>query len=449
MKTVDVGELLDEGEWSGYQKLLIFAAALTIVLDGVDNQLLSVALPELTAQWHKTRPEFTPIVAIGLFGMMVGGYIGGVLGDRIGRRKSLIASVFIFGIMTVAVALFAHDLFSLGLLRFIAGLGLGGAMPNGTALASEYVPHRYRPFAVTLALVCIPFGGTVAGLVGAEVLPTLGWRYVFGIGGVLPLVLGLILIPTLPESPRFLARHRERWGDLRALLARLGHVLPADAEFLDRKETAKKATIGEILSPDFRLDTLALCASFFFCLMAAYAGVMWLPSQLVGIGYTPGHAGYGLTAFNVGGVVGALCAVPLVSRFGSRVTMLGMSASAVVGAVVVSLMRMQEQPFAVGLLLFFWTGGWINATQTLMYALAANVYPAPVRATGVGTAVAFGRIGSVISAYAGTYANSLPQLFRILAVTMSLVFISLSLVRRHVPRLASTAAGDRAQVAGR
>jgi AAHS family 4-hydroxybenzoate transporter-like MFS transporter len=335
-------------------------------------------------------------------------------------------------------------------LRFIAGLGLGGAMPNGTALASEYVPRRYRPFAVTLALVCIPVGGTVAGLVGAKVLPTLGWRYVFGIGGLLPLVLGVVLIPMLPESPRFMARHRERWDDLRALLARLGHRVPSDVDFTDPNESVAKASIGEILAPEFRVDTLALSASFFFCLMGAYAGVMWLPSQLVGIGYTPGNAGYGLTAFNVGGVVGALLAVPLVTKFGSRLTMLGMSASAVLGAVIVSAMAMQEQPYAVALAMFFWTGGWINATQTLMYALAANVYPAAVRATGVGTAVAFGRIGSVISAYAGTYASSLPQLFRILAVTMALVFVSLAAVRRHIPRLSSTAATQqRAQVGGR
>src|SRR5678816_981392 len=116
MKTVDVGRLLDEGEWSGYQKLLILAAALTIVLDGVDNQLLSVALPELTRLWGLGRPAFTPVVAAGLVGMMVGGAIGGVLGDRIGRRKSLLASVFVFGVMTVAVSLFANDLFSLGVL---------------------------------------------------------------------------------------------------------------------------------------------------------------------------------------------------------------------------------------------------------------------------------------------------------------------------------------------
>jgi len=450
MKTVDVGRLLDEGEWSGYQKLLILAAALTIVLDGVDNQLLSVALPELTRLWGVGRPAFTPVVAAGLVGMMVGGAIGGVLGDRIGRRKSLLASVFVFGLMTVAVSVFANDLVSLGVLRFIAGLGLGGAMPNGTALASEYVPRRYRPFAVTLALVCIPVGGTLAGLVGAEVLPTLGWRAVFQVGGLLPIVLGFVLIWTLPESPRYLARHRERWGELRVLLARLGHVVPADAEFSDPGESTKKVTVGEIFEPEFRVDTLALCASFFFCLMGAYAGVMWLPSQLAGIGFDAKSSGYGLTAFNVGGVVGALCAVPLVTRFGSRVTMLGMCAGAVFGAVIVSVTPLRGEPFALALALFFWTGGLINATQTLMYALAAHVYPASVRATGVGTAVAFGRIGSVISAYAGTVATGLPQLFGILAATMALVFVALASVRNHIPRLKSAAPERaRAQVAGR
>jgi AAHS family 4-hydroxybenzoate transporter-like MFS transporter len=430
MKVVDVGPLLDEGPWTGYQKLLIAATALTIVLDGVDNQLLSVAIPALMTEWSLPRAAFTHVVAIGLVGMMIGGAIAGILGDRLGRRVALLGCVFTFGLLTSAIV-FVDDIWTLAALRFLSGLGLGGAMPNATALASEYVPRRFRPFAVTLTVVCIPFGGFVAGVVGARVLPELGWRMLFGIGGVLPLFLGLALIKFLPESPRFLARHRERWGDLTRLLRRLGHDIPADPVYTDPAEAASSTSIRELFVPQFRRDTLALCGSFFFCLLAAYGGVFWLPSMLGSAGFPVAASANGLAAFNLGGVVGALICANLISRTGSRPTMLAMCAGAVAGALAIRSLAVIEPSLLVFALLA-WTGGLINGTQTMMYALAAHVYPATIRATGVGTAVAFGRIGGVVSGYAGL-SSGLSGLFTLLAAMMSLVLVSLALVRRHIP----------------
>src|ERR1041385_4673507 len=208
MNTVDVGPMLDEGPWRGYQKLLVFVTALAIVLDGVDNQLLSVAIPALMREWTLPRAPFTHVVAIGLVGMMIGGAIAGVLGDRYGRRKALLGSVFVFGVVTSTIV-FVDSIWALGALRFLSGLGLGGAMPNAAALASEYVPRRHRPMAVTLTIVCVPFGGFVAGLVGARLLPVWGWRTLFGVGGALPIVLGFIL---RSEERRVGKECRSRWA---------------------------------------------------------------------------------------------------------------------------------------------------------------------------------------------------------------------------------------------
>ena|SRR5687768_4980935 len=271
MKTVDIGAVLDDGPWTGYQKLLILATALTIIFDGVDMQLLGAALPALMAEWGQPRSLFTHVFASSLVGMMVGGAIAGLLGDRFGRRFALLSSVFVFGAATVALVA-VNDILTLGVLRFFAGLGLGGAIPNATALAAEYVPRRHRPFAVTLTVVCVPLGGTLAGLVGAQVLPQLGWRALFGIGGALPLLLGVFLIWALPESPRYLARRRERWPELVSLLGRMQRRVPADAAFSDPTETAASTSLRELFVPEFKRDTIALGASFFFCLLAAYAG---------------------------------------------------------------------------------------------------------------------------------------------------------------------------------
>src|SRR2546430_17738095 len=137
MKTVDVGQLLDEGQWSGYQKLLILGTALTIILDGIDNQLLGNAVPSLMRDWSLPRGAFTTVLALGPLGMMFGGALGGMLGDRIGRRAALLSSVLSFAVLTLAVSA-VNGVFLLGVFRFLAGFGLGGAMPHGAGLASGY-----------------------------------------------------------------------------------------------------------------------------------------------------------------------------------------------------------------------------------------------------------------------------------------------------------------------
>src|SRR5438552_1367391 len=210
MKTIDVGYVIDEGRWTTYQKLLILGAALTIILDGVDNQLLGNAVPSLMKEWSLPRGAFSTILALSPFGMMIGGAVGGILGDRIGRRTALLFSMLSFAVLTLAIST-VNGLMLLGAFRFLAGLGLGGAMPNAAALSSEYVPRRQRPFAVTLTIVCIPLGGSLAGLVGGQVLPRFGWRGLFLVGGILPLVMAAVLLKVLPESPRYLGRrHRRR-----------------------------------------------------------------------------------------------------------------------------------------------------------------------------------------------------------------------------------------------
>ena len=434
--TTDVGALLDEGSWSGYQKLLVGATALTIIFDGLDNQLLGAAIPAMMREWSLGRPAFATVLAAALFGMMIGGFIGGYLGDRIGRRKALLGSVISFGALTVVMS-FANDVTTLTVLRFFAGLGLGGAMPNAAALASEYVPLRRRAFAVTLTIVCIPLGGTLAGFTGALILPAYGWRALFLVGGILPLVLAALLWKVLPESPRYLARDRARWPELAALLKRLGHHVPADAAFVDSNErSVARASVGSLLAPEFRRDTLALSAAFFFCLLSVYTGTNWVPSLLAGAGFDVAIANYGLMAFNLGGVVGAILGAIVFARLGSRITMLGMTAGVIGGCLLLASAPIGQQSTFAVLAMLAWTGGLINAVQTTMYALATHVYPAGIRATGVGTAVAVGRVGGVASSYAGAYALEYgpSQMFGFIAGTLAVVFAALASVRHHIPR---------------
>jgi AAHS family 4-hydroxybenzoate transporter-like MFS transporter len=433
---VDVGRVLDEGRWGGYQRWLVFLTALTIIFDGFDNQLLGIALPSIIQDWQVARSAFAPVVSVGYLGMMIGGAVAGLAGDRFGRRVALLGSLLIFGAATLAVS-GVGGLPALAVLRLISGLGLGGAIPNATALAAEYVPRRQRPLAVSLAIVCVPVGGTVAGLTAVPGLPAFGWRGMFMIGGLIPVVLAFALWRLLPESPRYLARHRRRWPELTQLLRRMGHAVQADAAFADLTEGTKSAApLKALFGRDLRGDTFALWTAYFSSLVAVYLVFSWLPSILSGAGLGAAVASTGLTVFNLGGVVGAIAGGAIIARAGSRSAMLAMTAGAVVGALVLGQMAITAQSAVMPIIVMLAiTGGFINAVQVAMYALTAHVYPTTVRATGIGTAVAFGRLGTVLSGYAGPWAlayGGSASFFHLMAVSMLLTFVALAVIRRHI-----------------
>ena len=453
MKTVDVGAAIDEGRWTGYQKLLIFGTALTIILDGVDNQILPNAIPYIAPEWFPdmARPaasaQLRSALAWGPAGMLVGGLVGGVIGDKFGRRTALLLSVITFGILTFLVASI-NSVFMLSVLRFLAGVGLGGAMPNAASLASEYVPRRSRPFAVTLTIVCIPLGGFVASTMTRLIAPQFGWQGLFITGGIVPLVLAAVLFKVLPESPRYLASRRNRWPELTRTMRRIGHNIPDDVEYVEAAAGAgpvKKAAIRDLFAPRFLRDTLGLFGSFFFCLMANYVVIQLLTSTLRDhVGFTPEAAPSGLQWVNIGGVGGAVLGALVIQRIGSRATMLGMSVAAIAFSIVLAGLDLDPNNTFTLMALLLVTGGLLNAVQTTMYALAAHVYPTEIRSTGVGTAVAFGRVGNILAVYVGAYAldsAGVPGYFGSWAVLMALVFFSLAVIQRHVPRSSAVVAG--------
>ena len=379
---VDVERVLNEGRWTDYQKWLVFLTALTIVFDGFDNQLLGVALPTIMREWSVGRAAFAPVVSLGYLGMMIGGTLAGYAGDRIGRRNALLGCMLLFGVTTIVVA-GAHDVSTLGILRLLAGIGLGGAMPNAAALAAEYVPLRQRPFAVTLAIVCVPLGATLAGFAAIAALPTVGWRGLFILGGATPIVAAAVLAFVMPESPRFLVRHPVALARTGGTVARMGHPVPANAAFAQPpgSETGRRPSLAAIFGRDLRFDTFALWGAFFSCLLAVYLGFSWLPAILTGAGLGTSVASTGLTAFNLGGVAGALAGGRLLTRFGSRVMMVGMASAPSSARLIMSRMTIDAQSAVLPILVMLTlTGGLINAVQTTMYALAAHVYPTAIRA---------------------------------------------------------------------
>jgi AAHS family 4-hydroxybenzoate transporter-like MFS transporter len=437
---IDVGQALDHGPFSPAQKQIVALAAVSVIFDGLGSQLIGFAIPRMASEWHVPLGAFAAAVSAGLFGMSCGSACAGVLADRIGRRWAVIGSVLLFGIATCAVSL-ANSPSSVGWFRFFAGFGIGGALPISTTLVAEFTPSRIRPLAVTATIVCVPLGGMFAGVFAACILPNYGWRTLFFVGGAIPLLLCLVLIFALPESPRFLVRRPEHWDELSELLARIRRPAAPGSGFCDRTESHVHGRFLDLFSPRYLRDSLALWCAFLLCLFTVYTAFSWLPSLLVSSGLKAADASLALTLYNAGGVLGALLCAWAISRFGSRWPLIACSGAAAMAAFFVSQLRLEEHAFLLlsGVAAH---GLFVNAVQSTMFAVCAHVYPTAFRARGAASAVAFGRLGAILSGAAGAFVLSSGSsgYFTMLGAAMMLVLIALASVGRHIP--ASTAEQD-------
>ena len=432
---VEIGRLLDDGDWTAMQKGVVVIAALAVLLDGFDSQLISFAIPVLIKDWGVTRGAFAPVVAAGLIGMSLGSACAGYIGDRFGRRSAILASVLVFGVATCLIG-FAPNLLAIAALRFVAGLGIGGALPTSTTMTAEFTPARRRTMMVTATIVCVPLGGMVAGLFAAAVLPWLGWRALFLIGGGLPILLSALFFASLPESPRFLARRPVRWPDLVRLLGRMGRVLPASAAFTDSADLAasRRPGLGALFADGRTRDTVALWGAFFLCLLAVYSAFGWLPTMLSAQGLDVSIAGAGLTAYNLGGALGSLLCAGAITRLGSLRPLVVCAILASVSAFALDFVDIGNTVvLIVGLGAH---GFFVNAVQSTLYAVAAFVYPTAIRATGTAFALSFGRLGAVLSAVVGAAFISAAgpgSYLDVLGFAMLGAALFLLLLRRHIP----------------
>jgi AAHS family 4-hydroxybenzoate transporter-like MFS transporter len=432
---IDLGTVLDQGRWTTYQKLLTVLAAIAVTFDGFDIQILGFAIPSIMREWHLTRADFAPVLAIGLAGMALGSPLAGYCGDRFGRRIALIGCVVLFGAATIATA-FSQGLTELAMLRFLTGMGAGGALPNASALVAEFAPMRRRPMAVTYTIVCVPLGGMIGGLGAARILPVWGWHVLYMLGGAAPIVLAIALLWLLPESPRYLAHHPGRWGELARLLGRMGHPVPPGCRFVDAAERMepKRSALLSFLGREYLRDTIGLWVAFFACLNGIYLIFGWLPAMLAAQGLDLGTSSAGLAAYNFGGVLGVLIWASVVSAVGSRMPLLWGALAGAASAMALQYVRFQPGDGHALLIAGFGLHGlFANAVQTTLYALSAHVYPTKVRASGVAAAAAIGRIGAMVSSFTGAsiiQAGSGSYL-KVLAACMICTSVGVAVVRNH------------------
>src|SRR6201995_3474896 len=200
---IDVVEFIDQQPVGGFQIKLLLTCAAVLFLDGFDTQAIGYVAPAVAKEWSLTKAALGPVFSAGLFGLMIGALIFGPLADRIGRKKIIVFSVLAFGLGALVTA-FVQDVNTLLAIRFLTGLGLGGAMPNAIAMTAEFNPRRRRATMVMIMFCGFSVGAALGGFLAAALIPQFGWRSVFIVGGAVPLLLVPILAMRLPESVRFL-----------------------------------------------------------------------------------------------------------------------------------------------------------------------------------------------------------------------------------------------------
>jgi AAHS family 4-hydroxybenzoate transporter-like MFS transporter len=330
---------------------------------------------------------------------MVGSIMYGWLGDRFGRKRALIWGMLWFGVLTLAT-MAARDVPELIVLRFLAGLGIGGALPNAVALVNEFSPRRLRVFVVAVIFAGYTLGGSGGGFIAAGLMPIYGWQVVFLVGGVVPLVLAGILYAALPESMRFLALHPERHDEALqiARAVRPDLALPADARLVDDTDPrgGKKPRLADLFQGPRAAMTPLLWILYIANSMAVFAITNWLPFLIESSGLPPTRAALGATLWSIGGTAGGLLASRLVDRIGLRsiviFVLIGCPLTAGLGLF----------PAGAGLLFFaiFFAGFFVVGTQNSLHGISGSIYPTSIRANGVGWALGVAKIGSISGPFA-------------------------------------------------
>jgi AAHS family 4-hydroxybenzoate transporter-like MFS transporter len=395
-RTLTVNELIDNRPPGAFQITAIVLCAFVILFDGFDTQAMGFLVPSIAEEFGVDRALFGPALSAGLFGLMLGAMASGPIADRWGRKSAIVISVLGFGVMSLLAAS-AHSLEALVVLRFLTGLGLGGAMPNAVSLAAEYAPRRTQPMFVSAIFVGMAGGALVASGVGAVLMPIWGWRSVFVVGGLLPMVLALVLLFVLPESLRFLAvagADRERMSAIVRRIAPEAAGVPLAPE----PERPKGVPVRNLFTAGRAGGTVMLWIPFFMNLLIIYFILSWLPSLLRDAGMPVSAGIAAVAAFSVGGIVGTLLQGPLMKGLGVYTPML------VEFVASVALVWIAAEFFAnyeLMILVTFLLGVTVQAAQAGLNVLAAMYYPTAMRSTGVGWALGVGRVGAIVGPLIG------------------------------------------------
>ncbi|MBB6443988.1 MFS transporter [Bacillus benzoevorans] len=428
MARINPTEVIGKSKFNRFHVALFIWSFMVILFDGYDLSVYGTVLPVLMEEW-----KLDPVVAgsmgsYGLFGMMFGAILFGILADKIGRKKVILINVAIFSLFTFLCA-FADNATHFSIYRFIAGLGLGGIMPNIAALITDYAPNKMKIKLVSLTLVSFAVGGAMAPTLGVLLIQNFGWQSVFWVAGS-PLLALPFMMAQLPESTSYLVRTNKK----EKLFATLNKINPAltfnaNDEIVEEKVNVTKVPVVGLFKENRALSTVAFWFAFFCALLMVYGLNTWLPKLMIAAGYGLNSSLTFLIALQGGAVIGILTLSSLCEKYGSKRVLIP---TYIAGTIALSLLGFGGNSVVIFILVAI-AGAATTGAQVLIQAYVTSFYPSEMRSTGIGIASGVGRLGGMLGPILGGFllTLTLPNFmnFVVFAVAGLIAAISISLIQ--------------------
>lgn len=431
-QSVNVNEVIDKAKFKPFHMTVVMWCLFIVLFDGYDLAINGVTLPLLMQEWNMSAVQAGMLASTALAGMMFGAMFFGMLADKIGRKNVILICVTLFSGFTFAGG-FASNPTEFGVLRFIAGLGIGGVLPNLVALTAEYAPERLRSTLVTGMFSGYAMGGIMAALFGAWFTPSFGWEIMFWIAGI-PLLFIPLIWKFLPESLTFLVK-KQKIQKAQDIVHKLAPELQINAATALTIHEAKvpDASIVALFQDGRARGTLLFWLAFFMCLLMLYALGSWLPKLMMAAGYSLGSSLMFLLALNIGAVIGTAGGGMLADRFHIKPVIISMLTVGVLALIGLGF----NSPQPVIYLLVSLAGAASVGCSILLYSYVAQFYPLAVRSTGLGWASGIGRMGAIVGPIiiGALLGMELPHKMNFIAVAIPAIIgaLAILLIKREPP----------------
>ncbi|SDH47491.1 MFS transporter, AAHS family, benzoate transport protein [Planococcus glaciei] len=392
MATVNITDVVNEGKFNRFHLGLLAWCCFIVTFDSFDLVIYSSVIPLIMEEWAITPVQAGAIGSYGFIGMMIGAVLFGIMADKLGRKNVLILSVVLFSVFSFLCA-FAPGPTSFSVLRFIAGIGIGGVMPNVIALLTEYTPKYRVNIVILIMLCCFSVGGILAAIVGIYFIPLMGWHSVYWVAAI-PLLFIPLMMKNFHDSPVILLM-KGKTEELRYVLKKANPALSLtpDTKFIASNEEKESGSPVTALFKNKRaLGTAMIWIAFFMCILMINGLTTWLPNLMFSAGYALNSSLSFVIALNAGSVIGTLILGTLADKFGVKKVLVPMF---VMASVCLMLLGFKNNMIVLYLLIGI-TGACTIGAQNLSYSFVSQYYPSLIRSTGVGFASAVGRIGGII-----------------------------------------------------
>lgn len=393
VQSLELTQIIDRQRVSQFLLGVLFLCTLVTLVDGYNISVIAFAAPGIVRTWHISRSALGPLFSASLVAGLIGPFLFGTLGDRIGRRSAMIAAVLIIGIFGILSG-YCTSIVSLIFVRFIAGIGMSGALAVTVAAVNEFAPRRLRATFVTVVFSGTTIGSGLPGLVAPTIVAAHGWQSLFFIGGGVPILIALAIYLFLPETPKFLCLEGSH-GALAQLLRRLDPRLqvPVDTRFVLSGEAQPAASsLAGLFSGPLAVLTPLLWVGSFVAQLLFHSFNTWLPTLMTDSGVSFERAAYSVMLFQFAGTLGGWVIARPLDRFG----MVPCTILYVLSIPVIAALGLPGHSDQMMTILVSLAGFCILGLHFAQVSCASCVYPTSVRGFGVGWFMLFARAGGAI-----------------------------------------------------